>query len=334
MARKAANGNSKPKHGGTAKSGGQAKASHTKAAPARTAPMKAARASWRGMVRFGLVSFPVEAFNAHSQEESQLHFHQLHAECHSRIRYQKTCPIHGPVPNDEIVSGYEYNKGQYVEIDPNELDKLHSQEQRTLTIDTFISPDELDLVYFDGRMYYLSADGDQAREPYAVFLEALQKENRWGIGQVVFSGKEQLVVVRPHEDALHMALLNYAAAIRDPHKTIVPLAQVKDMEKKVKLAEQLIENWSQTKFDFADYQDQYLEQVKAIIDAKVEGRELVMPEVEEEPAVINLMDALRKSVHAQQKASAGSKNKDGRASAAKPHSGRNRSHTGKRRHAS
>src|SRR5580765_6878990 len=84
------------------------------------------RASWRGMVRFGLVSFPVEAFNAHSTEEAPIAFHQLHAECHSRIRYQKTCPVHGPISNDESVSGYEVRKGEYVEIDPDELDELRT----------------------------------------------------------------------------------------------------------------------------------------------------------------------------------------------------------------
>jgi len=288
------------------------------------------------MVRFGLVSFPVEAFNARSQEESQLHFHQLHAECHSRIRYQKTCPIHGPVTNDEIVSGYEYTKGSYIEIDPDELENLRSHGERSLTIDTFISPDELDAVYFDGRMYYLSPDGEQAREPYAVFLEALQKENRWGVGQVVFSGKEQVVVVRPYQQALNMALLNYAAAIRDPANTVAPVAQVKDLAKKVRLAEQLIESWSETKFDFAKYEDKYLEQVQAIIDAKVAGREVVVPEVEEEPAVINLMEALRKSMHRgpSQKTVSKSKGTVASGNGASARNGRHKSTTGKRRHAS
>lgn len=117
------------------------------------------------MVRFGLVSFPVEAFNARSPEEAPIAFHQLHAECHSRIRYQKTCPVHGPISNDEIVSGYEVRKGEYVEIDPNELDELHTDGERALTIDAFVAPDEIDVIYFDGRMYYLSPDGEHAREP-------------------------------------------------------------------------------------------------------------------------------------------------------------------------
>jgi len=308
-----------------------------RAAPAtHAAQVKKARASWRGMVRFGLVSFPVEAFNARSQEDSELHFHQLHAECHSRIRYQKTCPIHGPVHNDEIVSGYEYSKGRYVELDPEELDQLRSHDERSLTIDTFVSPDELDVVYFDGRMYYLSPDGEQAREPYAVFLQALKEKDRWGVGQVVFSGKEQVVAVRPYHDALHMALLNYAAEVRDPSGTVAPLAQVKDVDKKIRLAEQLIESWSETKFDFSKYEDKYREQVQAIIDAKVAGRKLVVPEVEEEPAVINLMDALRKSVQRAPGARTPQKAKDRtmHRNGAPSGNGRHKAHPGKRRHAS
>ena len=110
------------------------------------------RSSWRGMLRFGLVVFPVEAFNAHARGQGPIAFHQLHATCHSRIHYQKVCPIHGEVSNDEIISGYEYSRGQYVEIEPEELDKLRTEKERSLTIDSFIHPADLDPIYFDGRM--------------------------------------------------------------------------------------------------------------------------------------------------------------------------------------
>src|SRR3954468_3995105 len=113
------------------------------------------RASWSGMLRFGLVSFPVQAFNAHAHDAGNVVFHQLHASCHSRIRYEKGCPIHGAVSNDEIVSGYEYRRGQYVEVDPEELGDLRTEAEKALTIDTFIAPDEVDPIYLDGRMYYL-----------------------------------------------------------------------------------------------------------------------------------------------------------------------------------
>src|SRR3712207_1055914 len=102
------------------------------------------RASWRGHLSFGLVSFPVQAFNARDREQSDIHFHQLHAECHRRIHYEKVCPTHGTIPNDEIVSGYEYRPGKYVEIDPQELDAVRTQTERSLTIDAFVEPDAID----------------------------------------------------------------------------------------------------------------------------------------------------------------------------------------------
>src|SRR6187551_2979042 len=93
------------------------------------------RASWKGNITFGLVSFPVQAINARDAAGSDIHFHQLHATCHRRIHYEKVCPVHGEISKDEIVSGYEFSKGKYVEVDPEELDSLRTQSERSLTID-------------------------------------------------------------------------------------------------------------------------------------------------------------------------------------------------------
>src|SRR5215207_8655853 len=98
------------------------------------------RASWRGHLSFGLVSFPVQAVNALNRQQSDIHFHQLHAECHRRIHYQKVCPVHGEVPNDEIVSGFEHRKGKYIEVEPDELDAVRTKKERALTIDAFVDP--------------------------------------------------------------------------------------------------------------------------------------------------------------------------------------------------
>lgn len=248
------------------------------------------------MIRFGLVSFPAEAFNAHLVERDHPSFHQLHAKCHSRIRYQKTCPIHGPVDNDEIVNGFETSKGRFVEIEPEELEAARSQKEKSITIDTFIDPEQVDPFFYDGRVYVLAPAGDAGREPYAVFLEALQSKNRYGIGTVVFSGKDQVVLVRPYEDVLLMVLLNYSAEMRAPAAMVKDLPVIRHTDKSVRLAEQLIESWTDDRFDFAAYKDTYTEKVQEIIDAKVQGRETVAPTEEEEPDVINLADALRKSL--------------------------------------
>lgn len=270
-------------------------------------PVARPRASWRGMIRFGLVVFPVEAFNAHARDQAPLAFHQLHRACHSRIHYQKVCPIHGEVGNDEIVSGYEYMKGRYVELEPEELDQLRTEKERALTIDAFIAPEELDPIYLDGRMYFLSPADPEAKQPYAVLVQALESLDRWGVGEVVFSGRKQLVLVRPFEGALHMAMLNYASEIRRP--TVDQSARAAATDKNVKLAEVLIDNWTDSKFDLSRYTDQYEDDLRKLIDAKVHGRDIVVPEEEEEPATYNLMEALRKSLaHKERKTQTASSN--------------------------
>jgi DNA end-binding protein Ku len=254
------------------------------------------RASWKGRLAFGLVSFGVEAFNALDKQGSDIHFHQLHAECHSRIRYQKVCPVHGVVSNDEIVSGYEQRKGKYIEIDPDELDALRSQRERALTIDAFVSPETIDPLYFDGRMYYLLPDGAASQEPYAVIVAALEREERCGVGQVVFSGKDQIVLIRPFDGFLHMAMLNFEQEIRRPESLASPLKKPASLARQVRLAQTLIRDWSDDDFDFSAYEDTYREKVEELIKAKVKGHEMVTPEEEEEPEVVSLMDALKKSL--------------------------------------
>lgn len=262
----------------------------------RTRSTSTHRASWRGQLTFGLVSFPVEAVNAVDRAKSDIHFHQLHAKCHSRIRYKKECPIHGEVPNDEIVSGYEYKKGKYVELDKDELEEMRTEEERALRIDAFVTPNTVDPLYFDGRTYYLVPQGTVAVTPYVVFLEAMEKEGRYGIGQMVFSGKDQIVLVRPFGGVLHVAMLNYAAEIRQPKTVAAEIKKPAGIAKQVQLAKKLIEEWSQKDFDFRQYKDTYREHVKELIEAKVKGKEVVAPEEEQHPGVLNLIDALKQSV--------------------------------------
>jgi DNA end-binding protein Ku len=254
------------------------------------------RASWNGQLSFGLVSFPVEAFNALDRDQSDIRFHQIHAKCHNRIKYQKVCPVHGEVSNDEIVSGYEHKKGQFVEIDPDELDTLRSERDRALKIEAFIRPDAIDPLYFDGRMYYLAPSGSEGHEPYAVIVEAMQREDRYGVGQVVFSGKDQIVLIRPLDGILHMAMLNYEAEIRPPTSVVHSLKKPSGIARNVRLAQTLIEEWSEDKFDFAKYTDPHREKVNDLINAKIRGKKIVQPEEDEAPRILNLMDALKKSV--------------------------------------
>jgi DNA end-binding protein Ku len=275
----------------------RARSTKSKGKSAGKAPTAKNRAGWRGLLQFGLVSLPVQAFNAHLPDKEGVAFHQLHATCHSRIHYQKVCPLHGEVRNDEIVSGYEYAKGKYVVIDPDELERLRPARDRALTIDVFVAPEQIDPIYFDGRMYFLAPDGAEAAQPYAVLLRAMQRRKRWRVGQVVFNGRQVLVVVRPDQNALQMAMLHHAAAIKKPSSIVRDLPSARSHDKAAQLAEELIDNWTDEDFDLDRYHDRYDEEIHQLIEAKIHGRAAAAPEEpEEEPAVYNLMDALRKSM--------------------------------------
>ncbi len=256
----------------------------------------AIRSSWKGYLKLSLVSVPVQAFNSAIASGGEIHFNQLHSECHSRIRYQKVCPIHGEVNKDEIVLGYEYAKGQYTIIDPDEIEKLRSENERAINIEEFIEPEELDAMYFDGRNYYLVPDTPVGQKPYAVLHEAMSKRNRAGVARVVFSGKEQVVLVRTVDGLLMMSMLNYDAQIRKPETFHDDVKQPEVSSQEVKLAEMLIDASTSQKFDFAKYQDLYTERVTELINSKIEGKEVVATPAEEEVPVINLMDALKQSL--------------------------------------
>lgn len=253
------------------------------------------RSSWKGYLRLSLVSVPVQAINAMASGGGKIHLHQLHAPCHSRIRYQKVCPIHGEVSNAEIVSGYEFAKGQYVVIDEDEVDQLRTQADKAINIDTFVAPDAVDPMYYDGRTYYLIPDGPMGLKPYAVLLKALQEQQRYGIGQAVFSGREQLVLLRPLADVLGLEMLHYQSQVRTLESLTGELTLPEVKKEELRLANKLVEASSSDKFDISRYEDLYTNKLTAVIEAKVAGKELVRPPAEETP-VINLMDALRKSV--------------------------------------
>jgi DNA end-binding protein Ku len=254
------------------------------------------RASWKGEMQLGLFRFHVEAINAHSRSGSDIHFHQLHAECHSRIQYEKVCPIHGEVTQEEIVLGYEYGRGKYVEIDPDELDAMRTKQERALRIEEFIELNQLDPIYFDGRMYYLAPAGVYDREPYQLVRRSLEEERLIGIGQVVFSGKEQLAAIAARERVLVMAMLNYAAELRDP-KALGVGNESSIAAKNLRLAKDLIREMTSDRFRLESYEDHYRERVKELIASKRRGKPITVPSEEEEEPVLNLMEQLQRSLH-------------------------------------
>jgi DNA end-binding protein Ku len=262
----------------------------------------AARSSWKGFLKLSLVSIPVKAYTATSSGGSEIRLNQLHAECHSRINYKKTCPIHGEVPNDQIVSGYEYSKGQYVIVDTDELDKLRSEDDKAININTFIRTDALDPMYASGKTYYLIPDGPVGQKPYTVLHQGMVELQRHAIARIVMHGKEQVVMLRPVDNLIAMTLLNYDDEITKPATFEDELTKAETTPEELKLAKTLIESSTSKKFDFSQYKDIYTQKLTQLIEAKVAGKEIVAPPAHEQAQIINLMDALRQSVAKAQKA--------------------------------
>jgi DNA end-binding protein Ku len=268
----------------------------------------AARSAWKGFLKLSLVSVPVKAYTVTASGGGEIHLNQLHAECHSRIQYKKVCPIHGEVKGDEIVSGYEYSKGQYVIVDTEELNKLRTEDEKAIRIDTFVTPDTLDPVYYSGKAYYLVPDGPVGQKPYAVLRQAMIEEKRHAVAQIVLHGREQTVLLRPLEKLLGMSLLNYDHQVTKPSAFEEEAPEVEISAQELKLAKTLIDMSTAKAFDFAAYKDVYTEKLTKLIEAKIAGEEIVAPPVHEHAQIINLMDALKASVaNAQQKEPAGAK---------------------------
>jgi DNA end-binding protein Ku len=253
------------------------------------------RSSWKGYLKLSLVSVPVRGYTANIAA-SEIRLHQLHSECHSRIKYQKTCPIHGEVPKEEIVSGYEFAKGEYVVIEPEEIAKLRGERERAVTIDAIVSQHTIDPVYFADKTYYLTPDGAVGQKPFALIQKCLIDEELQAVGRVVLFGREELVLVRPVEHVLAMTALKYESEVAHADTLDEELEKPDLSRDELNLTKKLIDAFEKPKFSLAAYKDHYVEELRALIEAKVEGKELVTPPAAEEPRVINLMDALKKSV--------------------------------------
>jgi DNA end-binding protein Ku len=266
------------------------------------------RPSWSGSIRLSLVTVPVKGYTALEAEKARISLNQLHEECHSRIKYKKTCPIHGEVPNDEIVMGYQYDQDKYAIIDPDEVNKLRSQGDRAVTIDRFVSPDQIDPIYYSGQTYYLLPDGKQAPKPYAVLQAAMKKENVVGIAQVVISNREQLVVVRPIGRLLTVSLLHFDASIRPTAAFDDDLTEADVSAQEVKLAKMLIDTTRADDPALDEYHNLYNDRLEALVQAKIAGEEIATPESDVSgPPVINIMDALKASLERNKPRTPGSK---------------------------
>lgn len=262
----------------------------------------AAHASWKGFLKLSLVSVPVKAYTA-TATGSDITLHQLHAKTHARIQYKKFAPEVGEVSSDQIVKGYEYAKGQYVIIDEEELDKLRTESDKSVRIDGFIKTEQLSSIYLGGRTYYLTPDGPVGQKPYALLLKRMQANGVAAIAEVVISQKEQVVLLRPLDGVLAMTVLIRKDEVKPATAFKDEIAETEASEAEVSLADTLIQASLLKDFDYSRYRDLYKEKLTRLIQMKIEGKEVIQVHDPEEPKIINLMEALKRSVAEAQAAS-------------------------------
>jgi len=252
-----------------------------------------ARPTWKGYLKISLVNIPIKVFPA-TDAAATIGFNQLHAECQTKIQQKRWCPTCArEVPNTDIVKGYEFEKGRWVVVDEEDIQKVRVESTRVINLEKFTDDEAIDPIYLE-RAYYLAPDGPVARDAFSVIREGMK--GKAGIGKVALYGREYLVKVQPREQGLVMYTLRHAAEIRSM-KEIEELAEMpaKVKPEEVKLAQQVMGTF-EGDLDFESYKDEYQVGLREIIDAKIEGREIVAPEVETPPKVVNLMEALRKSL--------------------------------------
>ena len=274
-------------------------------------------------MRLALVSIPVKIFPA-TKTGARIQFHQVHEPSGKRVRYQKVVPGIGPIDTDEIVKGFELQKGQYVLVDPDEIESLKLETKKTLDLVQFVKQGEIDPLWFD-RPYYVVADDELAEEGYRVLRDALRESSKVGIGQFVMRGREHIATLKPCGDGLLLETLRFADEVRSASPYFTQINDEEPDEELLSLAAELIERKS-APFDPEEFKDRYTEEVRNLIDAKAKRRKPV--EVEEENTsggaqVIDLVEALKRSVR-------GDKKTSGNTSAESKRSTQERSSSGRR----
>lgn len=249
---------------------------------------------WKGSISFGLVNIPIRLHAA--TEDKDIKLRNLHKECHSPIKYEKTCPVcEVEIKNEDIVKAYEYTKGKFVVLEDEDLEKLKQEnEDKAVEILDFVKIQEIDPIYFN-RTYYMSP-GDGGGKAYSLLRKALEDSEKVGLAKIIIRSKEQLAVVRVYENTLVMETIHYPDEVRKasdvPNVPAEDKVTDKEIETAIMLIDQLTSNFKPEK-----YNDDYRTALLELIEAKRTGKEIVTP-VEKEPAanVTDLMAALQASI--------------------------------------
>ena len=259
----------------------------------------AARPSWRGQIRLALVAIPVEIFPATKAGRS-IAFHQIHEPSGQRVKYEKIVPGIGPVDRDEILKGYEVEKGEYVLLDPEEIEKVKLDSRKTLELTQFVDLSDIDPIYYDKPYYVVPAD-DLAEEAFVVLRDALRQAKKVGIGQLAMRGQEYVVSLKACGRGMVLETLRYADEVNKAASYFRDISDAKPDPDLLELAQTLIDKKS-SDFDASVFENRYIDALKALIaeKQKKKGKRVIQDNSADAPTkgsnVIDLMAALKKSL--------------------------------------
>ena len=262
-------------------------------APAAHARRGGGRPAWQGHLRLSLVSCPVALFGA-TTRSNDISFHMLNPKTHNRIRMIPTDPDTGPIDRKDLVKGYEIEKNKYVVVTNEELQEVKLETTKTIDIDRFVDAGEIDRLYWNDP-YYLVPDGKTGTEAYTVIRDALAKAGRIAIGRVVMHTRERMIALEPRDDGIVATTLRSADEVIDPTSVFAGISTGRSDRKMVEIAEKIIEQ-KEGDFEPSTFEDRYEKALRELIRRKEKGRKPIKAEPAPDTNVIDLMEALRKSL--------------------------------------
>jgi DNA end-binding protein Ku len=254
----------------------------------------ASRAYWKGYLKLSLVSCPISLFPAASERE-KISFHQLHKQTGHRIKYKKVDSETGrEVEADDIIKGYEVSKGEYVELDSEELDAIALESKRVIEIEEFVPKSEIDELYLSNP-YYVVPDGEVGQQAFAVIREAIRKEGMVALGKVVFTSREHVIALEARDRGLMGITLRFPYEVRNEKDYFDAIKDEKVPKDMLELASHIVET-KRGKFDPKRFEDRYEDALKQLLKRKQKGEKIERPKENKPSNVVDLMEALRKSV--------------------------------------
>jgi DNA end-binding protein Ku len=252
------------------------------------------RTIWNGSINFGLVNIPIGL--AVAQQRKDVAFRTLHRECGTPIKQKRYCPKHDrDVEADELVKGWEFAKGQYVMVEESDLESVALQRSQSIDIVRFVPTTEVDPVYFDRTYYLAPASAIAQRRPYVLLLQAMKQTGLGAVGKFVLWGKENLCLIRPLGDSLALETLYFAEDVRSRAEIDEAVGETELNEAELAMAVQLVDSLS-GEYDAEEFRNEYRAELRAMLEAKLAGEEIARPEPVAPAPVVDIMEALKKSV--------------------------------------